>query len=88
MNNGSIESKRALEQTFNLSDLINSRVYLRGKRLGKLEDLVVVDRDKFADVTHVCIGRPFGQSTVYAPWDTVKSLSSKEVIIDVDNVES
>jgi magnesium transporter len=88
MNNGSMESKRAFEHTFNLSDLTKSRVYLRGKRLGKLEDLAVVDKDKYADVTHLCIGRPFGQSTIYAPWDKVKSLSSKEIIIDVDNVES
>jgi magnesium transporter len=88
MNNGSIDSKRALEHTFNLSDITKSRIYLRGKRLGKLEDLAIVDKEKYADVTHLCIGRPFGQSTVYAPWDKVKSLSSKEIIIDVDNVES
>jgi CBS domain-containing protein/sporulation protein YlmC with PRC-barrel domain len=88
MNNGSVESKRVFEQTFNLSDLTNSRAYLRGKRIGKLEDLVIIDRDKFAEVTHLCIGRSFGQSTIYAPWDTVKSLSGKEVIIDLDNVES
>ena len=88
MNNGSAASRRAFEQTFNLSDLTNSRVYVRGRRIGKLEDLVVVDRDKFAEVTHLCIGRPFGQATIYAPWETVRSLSGKEVIIDVDNVES
>ena len=88
MNNGTAESKRILEQRFNLSDLTNNRVYLRGKRIGKLEDLAVVDLDKFAEVTHVCIGRPFGQSTIYAPWDTVRSLSGKEVIVDVDSIES
>ena len=88
MNNGSTESKRALEQNFNLSDITNSRVYMRGKRLGKLEDLAIVDRDKYAEVTHLCIGRPFGQSTIYVPWEMVKSLSSGEVIIDVDKVES
>jgi len=88
MNNGSVANRRAFEQTFNLSDLTGSRVYLRGKRIGKLEDLVIVDRDKFAEVTHLCIGRPFGQSTLHVPWETVRSLSGKEVIIDVDNVES
>jgi CBS domain-containing protein/sporulation protein YlmC with PRC-barrel domain len=88
MNNGTAESKRILEQRFNLSDLTYSRVYLRGKRIGKLEDLAIVDLDKFAEVTHVCIGRPFGQSTIYVPWDTVRSLSGKEVIVDVDNIES
>jgi magnesium transporter len=88
MNNDSVEGKRAFEHTFNLSDLVNSRVYLRGKRMGKLEDLAIVDKDKYAEVTHLCIGRPFGQTTLYAPWEKVKSLSSKEIIIDVDNVES
>ncbi len=88
MNNGTAETKRIFEQRFNLSDLTNNRVYLRGKRIGKLEDLAVVDLDKFAEVTHVCIGRPFGQSTIYAPWSAVRSLSGKEVIVDVDNIES
>jgi len=88
MNNGSTENKRVLEQGFNLSDLTGSRVYLRGKRIGKLEDLAIVDMDKFAEVTHVCIGRPFGQSTVYVPWERVRSISGKEVIVDIDQLES
>src|SRR3974377_291498 len=87
MNNGS-EIRRVLEQTFNLSDLTNIRAYLRRKRIGKLEDLAIVDMDKYAEVTHVCIGRPFGQSTIYTPWNTVRSLSGKEVVVDLDNVES
>jgi magnesium transporter len=87
-NNGFSETKRVLEQTFNLSDLTNSRAYLRGKRIGKLADLAVVDMDKFAEVTHVCIERPFGQTTICAPWRTVRSLSGKEVIIDAENIES
>ena len=87
MNNASVESKRTFEQTFYLSDLTNSRVYLRGKRLGKLEDFIIVDKDKFAEVTHLCVRRPFGQTTVHAPWETVKSLSGRGVVIDLDDVE-
>jgi magnesium transporter len=87
MNNVSPESKRPLEQTFYLSDLNNSRVYLRGKRIGKLDDFVIVDKDKFAEVTHVCIRRPFGQATLCAPWEKVKSLSGRGVIVDLDDVE-
>ncbi len=87
MNNVLSESKRAFEQTFYLSDLTNSRVYLRGKRIGKLDDFIIVDKDKFAEVTHLCIGRPFGQTTVHAPWETVKSLSGRGVIVDLDDME-
>ncbi len=87
MNNVPPEVKRTLEQTFYLSDLLNIRAYLRGKRIGKLDDFIAIDRDKFAEVTHLCIGRPFGQPNMYVPWEKVTSFSGKEVIINIDRAE-
>ncbi|HYK91297.1 MAG TPA: CBS domain-containing protein [Acidobacteriota bacterium] len=87
MNNLSIEIKKALEQTFYLSDLLGGRVYLRKRRLGSLEDFLIVDKDKFAEATHLCVGQPFGRPTIYVPWEMVTSFSGKEVIIDIDRIE-
>ena len=87
MNNGSAEIKRTLEQTFYLSDFMNIRAYLRGKRIGKLDDFVVVDRDKFAEVTHLCIRRPFGDPTLCVPWDRVNSISGRGIVVDLTDLE-
>lgn len=88
MNTMPQDTKKALEQSFYLSDLMKVRIYLRGKRIGKLDDLIIIDRDKFAEVTHICIARPFGQATVYAPWETVQSLSGRGIVINLDDMES
>ena len=58
----------------------------KGKKIGKISDLVILDKDKVAEVTHLVISRPFGHPTLMMPWEKV-AFGGKEIAIDVDDVE-
>jgi magnesium transporter len=70
-----------------LSELIGTKVFLRDKKVGKLADLVVVEGEKVAEVTHVLVHRPFGDPTIVLPWDRVTSVSAKRVQIEIESAE-
>lgn len=73
---------------FHLSGLIGTAAAADGKRIGTLSDLVVVDKDKVAEVTHACVERPFGRAALIVPWAQVLSLSDDEVVLDVADEEA
>jgi len=68
-----IEAGLAAE-TFLLCDLIGGRARWSGKTIGKLADIVVVDGEKVAEVTHLLIERPFGHKSLLIPWEKVDRL--------------
>ncbi len=75
------------ERIYFLSDVLNEKVFLKGKKLGKVSDLVILDKDKVAEVTHLIVSRPFGYPSLMIPWNDVKAFDSNEIIIDVENPE-
>jgi len=75
------------ESIFFLSEVMNAKVLLNDKKIGKLSDLIITNKDKVAEVTHVMVSRPFGYSSLMVPWDNVSSFSEKEITIDLDDVE-
>ena len=81
------KGKNLLENTFFLSDVLNEKVLLRGKKIGKLSDLTIQDKDKAAEVTHLIITRPFGYASLMVPWEKVRQFDSKEIAIDIDDIE-
>jgi CBS domain-containing protein/sporulation protein YlmC with PRC-barrel domain len=72
---------------FNLSEILNMPAIARGERVGTLDELVIVDRDKYAEVTHLCIRRPFGRPVLVVPWEKVASLGEKQVVLDIEEME-
>jgi magnesium transporter len=70
-----------------LNDLVGTKVFLQGARIGRLADLVVVESGVLPAVTHIVVGRPFGNPTLYVPWEKVASVSSDEVVIAEGDVE-
>lgn len=72
----------ATDQTYLLSQLLKCPAYLGEKKIGRLIDLIIVDKDLVAEVTHVCIGRPFGDATLYVPWSKVQSLTPGKLVLD------
>jgi magnesium transporter len=81
------DEKRLPDGTYFLSDVLNEKVLLKGKNIGKISDLVILDKDKVAEVTHLVICRPFGHPSVIVPWEKISSFDAKEIIIDVDDLE-
>jgi CBS domain-containing protein len=82
-----VETKTArngVEKRYFLTELIGARAYVQGKKVGKLTDVIVVDQGKLAEVTHFQIGRPFGDPPLIVPQQNVRSLSRREIILDID----
>lgn len=71
-----------------LTELIGARAYLHDRKLGTLKDVIAVDRGKLAEVTHVQIARPFGETSLLVPLDKVRSLTPREIVVDIDDVGS
>jgi len=75
------------EGIYFLSDVLNAKVLSKGKKIGKLSDLVIVDKDIVAEVTHLVISRPLGYLSLVVPWEKVRSFGENEIVIDVGDVE-
>ena len=75
------------ESVLFLSEVMNAKVLLNGKEIGKLLDLIILEKDKAAEVTYIVISRPFGYPSLIVPWNNVSSFNAKEVTIDIDDVE-
>ena len=70
-----------------LSEVMNAKVILKGKKIGKLLDLIILEKHKTAEVTYIVISRPFGYPSLLVPWNNVSSFNEKAVTIDIDDVE-
>jgi magnesium transporter len=75
------------EEIFFLTELLGARVYQHERKLGKLKDLVAVDRGKLAEVTHFQIARPLGEPALLVPLANVRSLSPREIVLDIAAAE-
>jgi magnesium transporter len=79
--------KSQLAQTFFLSEILGAKVYYRGKRIGSLSDMIMVDDPKVAQVTHFYITRPFGYAPLTVPWSMLKLVSLREIELKVKGLE-
>ena len=75
-----------MKAVYFLSDIIGTKVYVRGKKIGKLNDIVIREHDKLPEVTHFIIRRPFGHKSLLVPWDKVVEID-RRIIIDIDAIE-
>jgi len=75
------------ESIFFLSEVMKTNVLLNSEKIGKLLDLIIIEKDKVAEVTHIVVSRSFGYSSLMVPWNNVSSFSEKEITIDIDDVE-
>ena len=80
-------ARNGIEKRYFLTELIGARACLRGKRIGKLSDVVVVDQGKLAEVTHFQIGRPFGDPALLVPQQKVQSLGPREITLDIEGLQ-
>lgn len=75
------------ENVFLLSKVVKTKVLLKGKKIGKLLDLIIINRDKVAEVTHLVISRPFGYPSLMVPWNNVSSFTQESITVDLDDIE-
>ena len=86
MNNPNNGNKNNGEQIFFLSEVIGKQVIWNGKKIGKLTDFLIVDKDKIAEITHLYVSRPFGEKCLLIPWERVKLMTLKEMIVDIEDL--
>ncbi len=74
------EAKNA--RTLLLGDIIGRKVRTKsGTTLGKLNDFVFVDDPKYAEVTSLVIGRPFGRFPLSVPLTSVAEMNPHGVVV-------
>lgn len=75
------ETKNA--KRFLLGEVVGRKVRTRsGSTLGKLRDFVFVDDPKYAEVTSLIIGRPFGRVPLEIPWGSVVSIEKDGTVVE------
>lgn len=82
--NGSIE--KHTETIYFLSDLIGARAEVQGKRIGKLDDLLIREHEKIPEVTHIIVTRPFGHKALLVPLGRVNELGHERVVLDISDL--
>jgi CBS domain-containing protein/sporulation protein YlmC with PRC-barrel domain len=75
------------DSVYFLSELLGVKVMLRDKKVGRLADILIVEEEKLPYVTHFLVKRPFGYPSLLIPWEKVKSVTTKEIVIEVEKVE-
>ncbi len=75
-----------LEKEFFLSEILRRKVYLKTERVGRLEDLVIIETGKLPEVTHIVVGRSLGYPSLLLPWDKITLISNTEIVADVDRM--
>lgn len=71
----------APEKILRLSDVVRAPVVLGQERVGTLSDLIIVDRDVVAEVTHIRVGRPFGRPSWFVPWADIEHFSEQQIVL-------
>ncbi len=73
---------------YHLSDFMGIGVFSNNEKIGAIDDFVIVDKDKVAVVTHICVERSFGRPKLFVPWDNVKEISLKKAVVEITAAES
>jgi len=86
--NKDIQNTSDLEQVYFLSEIVGVKVFWGDRKIGKLADFVIVDKDKVAEVTHFYISRPFGDPALLIPWEKVQSITFKGILVDIEDLRN
>ena len=70
-----------------LSEILGSKVVSKGKRIGKLSDIVIKEGGKIPEVTHIYVTRSFGNPPLMIPWEKVASLATTETVVDIETIK-
>ena len=71
-----------------LSDILNVPVLKSGKKIGALNDLVIVETAKIPEVRSLYVTRSFGKPSLLIPWEHVHTLTGRGIEVTISDVES
>ncbi len=70
-----------------LSEILNTPVMLRGKKIGGLSDLIIVETARIPEVKSLYVTRSFGYPSLIIPWENVIEIGQHRVDIDIPDLE-
>jgi len=83
-----IEKKQeTIEAVYFLSDLTGTKVLNGDKKIGKLQDIVIIEQGRLPVVTHFMVHRSFGRKPLLVPWERVVAVNAKRIIVDLEVIE-
>lgn len=75
-------TKNGHARTFLMSELVGWKIVTeKGGKVGKLKDFVVKDDPMYAEVTHIIVGRPYGDASLKIPWGDVREVGPKQIVV-------
>jgi len=78
---------RKADEPLRLSTLLGARILLKGKKIGKLTDLMIVETGTLPEVKNLIISRPFGDPSLLVPWERVRIFAPGTCEIDIDEIK-
>lgn len=79
------ENKKINEYEFFLSDIIKRKVVWNNKKIGDLQDIVILESGVIPEVTHFIVSRPFGHPSLLIPWENIVEIKHNEIFINIEN---
>jgi len=70
-----------------LSDLLNAAVMVKGKKIGSLADLIIVETTKIPEVRSIFVHRPFGNPSLVIPWEKITEISNRRITADLSDIK-
>src|SRR5208337_585008 len=68
-------------------EVLNVPVMLKGKKIGTLSDLIVVETSRIPEVKSLYVTRSFGYPGLIIPWENVVELAGHRIDIDIPALE-
>ena len=70
-----------------LSDILNVPVLRSGKKIGSLNDLVIVETAKIPEVRSLYVTRSFGNPSLLVPWEFVHTLTGRGIEVTISDTK-
>ncbi len=72
---------------FYLSEVIGRKVFWQGKRIGRLSEIIIVEKERIPEVTHFIIKRPFGYPSLMIPWSKIKDANIEKIELSISHLD-
>jgi len=69
-----------------LSDILNVPILHSGKKIGSLNDLVIVETAKIPEVRSLYVTRSFGKPSLLIPWENVHTLTGRGIEVTIREI--
>lgn len=74
------------ESDFFLSDIIGRKVTWNNQKIGKLQDIAIIESGIIPEAKYFIVSRSFGRPSLFVPWEKIGEIKNNEIIIDSDNI--